>query len=581
MGRNPTSDEFARLKHAFDHAKAENDDLLTERDTHAFVHTRVYREAVNGHRSLLVGRKGSGKTALLLGYKHEQSQRYFAQGAIDIRADDFPLESLFSFFYAHSVSSAERITRSLPQISDLPAFIDPVKLSAYAWGHSLRCAAVYVAADRLLLRGNSVDKELRAILIKARKALNKYMGARRQPRGDSGSEVVFSLLVYFFQSVQGVVDNALGIHTQEISVLLAAITRNITLKLASRLDERVEAAARAISSFLEAEGAKCLLTLDKFDDYYDEFYRRSKKQESVQERRQFLEALLHGLVLATRDLKHDTRFKWLDTLFAVPADKFLELHIRERAELEQAHVLKLQWTPVELYEYVNKRIAYALELPPDSVERAWDVIFPFEVANAKVKDVKEPSFLYVVRHSLWRPREIQMYLRAILAQMEAARGPATEEMFRTAVRNESQQIVRSEFLEEFLSENPGIIALMEKLEGLALKSVMSYADLRRRIAGIKLFETELAPADVMLRLFHMGIIGVRHVFARERRASLDRTITQHRQEVAYRFAYNCTLSDPFTSTSEVVFHPMFFHYLDIKHEKKYVINQMAWDMFFS
>jgi hypothetical protein len=259
----------------------------------------------------------------------------------------------------------------------------------------------------------------------------------------------------------------------------------------------------------------------------------------------------------------------------------LELHIRERAELEQAHVLKIDWTPVELYEYVNKRVSYALDLPPEMRSHAWDALFPFEVTNAKVKDVKEHSFLYIVRHTLWRPREIQMYMHAILERMEAARGPATEEMFRQAVREESQQIVRSEFLEEFLSEYPGMINLMEKLEGLSLKSVMSYADIRRRIAGIRLFDAEMPPADVMLRLFYMGIIGVRHVFARERRTSMDRTITQHRQEVAYRFAYNSSVKDPFNASGDVVFHPMFFHYLDIKHEKKYVVNQLSWDMFFN
>jgi hypothetical protein len=322
LGHNPSNAEFVRLKQAFSRAKAEHDELLTEPDTHAFVHTHVYREAVMGHRSLVIGRKGSGKTALLLGYKHEQGQRYFAQGTIDIRADDFPLEPLFSFFYTNSVTTAERISRSLPKVSDLPAFVDPVRLSAYAWGHSLRCAAVYVASERLLLRGAQLDKSFRTTLTKARKALNKFMGAPKRLHAESGSEVVFALLVYFFQSAQAVIDNTLGIRTEEISVLLAAITRNITLKLAGRLDEKVDAAARAIALYLEAEGAKCLLTLDKFDDYYDEFYRRSQKHEIVRERRAFLEALLHGLVLATRDLKLDLRFKWVDTLFAVPMDKF-------------------------------------------------------------------------------------------------------------------------------------------------------------------------------------------------------------------------------------------------------------------
>jgi hypothetical protein len=152
-------------------------------------------------------------------------------------------------------------------------------------------------------------------------------------------------------------------------------------------------------------------------------------------------------------------------------------------------------------------------------------------------------------------------------------------MFRRVVRTESEQIIRREFLEEFMSEYPGLSGLMKKLETLQLKSVMPYAEVCDRVAGVKLFDESMTAADVMLRLFHMGILGVRQVFARERRDALDPTVTQNREEISYRFCYNCMVNDPLSATGDVAFHPMFFHYLDIRHEQKYVVNQLTWQMF--
>ena len=576
-GYNPTQHELHRLIDAFREAKAEHDQVLAEPSTNAFVHTRAYRDSLDGARSLLIGRKGSGKTALLLGYKTEQETRYFAQGAIDIRADDFPLEALFSFFYTDSVRATKQLA-ALPHVSDLPSFVDPVKLSAYAWGQSLRCAAVYVVTERLL-QDNSVKPDVRKRLLQARRSLNRYIGPKVDTRGASGSDVVFALLVYFFQNTQALIDNTLGIHTQEISVLLAAITRRLTTVFSGRLDKKIEEAARAIAIYMEGHDRRCLLTLDKFDDYYDEFYRQGQKRDSVLQRRDFLSSLLHGLVLAARDLRHDIRFRWVDALFAIPMDKFLELHIRERAELEQGHVLRLEWSPNELYEYVNRRIAYALNQQADEKLRPWERLFPFEVTNGSVKDVKENSFLYIVRHTLWRPREVQMYLRAIFQRMEEQRCAADEEMFRRLVKSEAEQIVRREFVEEFMSEYPGLPGLMKKLEELSLKSVMPYTEVCDRVAGVRLFDESMTAADVMLRLYHMGIVGVRQVLTRERRTGLDPSITQNREEVAYRFSYNSLINDPFSTAGTVVFHPMFFHYLDIRHDERYVVNQLTWQMF--
>jgi hypothetical protein len=578
-GHVPTKAELVRLLEAFREAKAENDPLLLA--DHAFVQTKTYRQALDGYRSLVVGRKGSGKSALLLGFQREREQHYFAHGAIAIRADDFPLEALFSFFYTDSRRAMQKVSKQLSAISDLGGFLEPVKIAAYAWAQTLRCSAVYIAARRLLLNSD-LGPEKAKQLARARKAIGRYIG-QPNSKADSGPEVVFALLVYFFQTVQQVIDQALGIHTHEISVALAAITHAVTLKLNGGLDRRIEDAAKIISSELELERKHCLLTLDRFDDFYDEFYRRSKRADGSQERSEFLASLLEGLVIATRDMKRDPRFKWLDTLFAVPMDKFLELHLRERVDLEQSHILKLEWTPAELRDYVNRRIAHALDLPPEDVDSAWDRIFPFHVTNRTVRDTREDSLLYIIRHTLWRPRELQMYLSALFKRLDerldTTRNAPDEEMIWNVVRTQAEEIIRQEFLEEFGSEYPELPAVVKRLQTLKLRSVMPYTELCDRIGTVKLADEMLSPAETVKRLWQMGILGIREVVPHERREVTDPSVTQNREEVVYRYVYNCSITDPFSPSSDVAFHPMFFEYLEIKHDAPFVVNQLNWDMF--
>ena len=577
----PTAHQLQRLQQAFAELKAENDSLLRTATERAFVHTRVFRAAQDHFRCLLIGRKGSGKTALLLGHESENASRYLTSASVAIRADDFPLEPLFHFFYADFTRAAKAAHEVTHRVTDLGVFSDPVRISAHAWANCLRCSAVFVGANSLLGLGRSLSAEETAILKKGRNAIASHMGLRvRQRTAEaSATEVVFSLLVYFFQAAQAVIDKALGAHTAELAVVLAAATRRLTSYLSKKLDSRITAAARVLHRVLGQDQRQILLTLDKFDDFYDEFYRRTTSAPDREARRHFLADLMHGLVLASRDLVRDPTYSWVDVLFTIPMDKFLELHLREREDLEQAHVLRLEWTPRELLEYANRRIAYALDLPDEQRHQAWKQLFDFDVTNGTVKEVKEDSFLYVVRHSLWKPREIQMYISAVLREMAETRLPADEAMFRRVVKRESEKIIRREFLEEFQSEYPGLLELIKRLEDLQLKTVMTYSDLCDKLGTVRLFREPVSTSEVALRLFYMGVLGVRQVYQAERRQATPKTVTQQREEVAYVYCFNSDSRDPFDEARRVVFHPMFFEFLNVKHSEEYVVNELRWDMF--
>lgn len=573
-GLNPSPDQLSRLKDAFRELKAEQDKYLRQVESRTFVHTQVYRQVRDERKCLLIGRKGAGKTALLVGYRTENRADYLANADIDIIADEFPLEPLFQFFYREVYGKLNK-RAAFGASTDLANFLDPTKVATYAWKQSLTASAVCMAAQQILDSdfADQLSADEKKTLEEALEHILKLLG-NGKGKFDGGA-MLGPFLVYFFTGFTELIEVAIEQSMGSFAALVAKISGQLNLLAKSSTDEALRRPVQQIRQILELHGKKVLLTLDRFDDFYDEFQYR-QGAEMVVEKRAFLAALLKGLVIAARDLQRDAaHFSWMHMIFTIPMDKFLELQLRERADLESNHVVRLEWTPRELYELVNRRIASALDLPAKDIPNAWKILFPFDVTNGSLREVKEDSFLYIVRHSLWNPREIHMYLKALFAEME--KGPADEEMFRRVVRNETENIIRREFIGQFISEFQGLQKVLNKLGNVNLRTVLSYEALCDKLGGLELFDDCRSPDQIAVRLFHMGVLGVR-VKAHRTDGSLP-VITQQKQEVGYRFCFNCDENDPFSPGCEVCIHPMFFEYLNIRHEEPYVVNQLAWEMF--
>lgn len=580
-GLHPSPEQLQRLQAAFRELKAEQDDALRKDSQRNFVHTRVYRMVKHDGRCLLIGRKGAGKTAMLVGYRAENADDYLAEAGIDIIADEFPLEPLFNFFYLDIFKKLKGEQKKLgAKETDLAHFLDPAKVATYAWKQALVASAVCMAAEQILKSdiAQKLNEEERKTLDEAREAVLKLYGGNGAGKNlaGTGGQMLSSLLVFFFGNFNELIEMMMEHSIGTFAGLVAKISGQLSTLAKTNTAESLRKPVQQIRQILDRHQKKILLTLDRFDDFYDEFqYRHDANTDMIYEKRTFLASLLKGLVIAARDLQRDqTNYAWIHMIFTIPMDKFLELQLRERADLESNHVVRLEWSPRELYEMVNRRIATALNLSEKEVPNAWNELFPFDVTNARIREVKEDSFLYILRHSLWNPREVQMYLKALFVALE--QGPADEEMFRRVVRAETENIIRREFIGQFIGEFHGLQKVLNKLSNVQLRTVMPYEDLCDKLSGLELFDDCRTPDQIMLRLFHMGVVGVRMI---ARRGNNLAVITQKKQEIAYRYCFNCDDNDPFAPACDVCFHPMFFEYLNIRHEEAYVVNQLSWEMF--
>ena len=570
-----------RLRGAFKELKAEHDPLLAREGRKSFINTQVYQQVRDERKCLLVGRKGSGKTAMLIGFRNENHRDYLADADIDIIADEFPLEALFNFFYVEVVNQLTKRTNA--QATDLGRFLDPTRVAAYAWHQSLVASALYMASNQILVdpdMGPRLSPGEKRELEEARTKIAKLLGYKKENiangTGNNGGQVLSSMLVYFFTNISEIIEEVVEEAGGSWAGMIAKITLRLTGLLRSGTVVELRKPVQQIKYILDRYHKKVLLTLDRFDDFYDEFSYRHENDDFRIEKRVFLASMLKGLVIAARDLQREpAQYGWMHMIFTIPMDKFLELQLRERADLESNHVVRLEWTPLELYQMVNRRIALALRLSEKEEQNAWKLIFPFDVTNGTVREVREDSFLYLARHTLWNPREVQMYLNALFRTM--AEKEMTEEVFRQVISEETENIIRREFIGQFMGEFQGLQKVLNKLGNVQLRTVMRYEDLCDKLSGMELFEEVRTPDKIVLRLFHMGVLGIR---ANAQRDLFSRpVITQQRLEINYRYCFNTDENDPFSPNCDVCFHPMFFEYLNIRHEEPYVVNQLTWEMF--
>jgi hypothetical protein len=183
------------------------------------------------------------------------------------------------------------------------------------------------------------------------------------------------------------------------------------------------------------------------------------------------------------------------------------------------------------------------------------------------------------------------------------KGYKTEELpkiFRSVVQRESREIIRTELKEEFLREYPGIREIFKKIEVRRSdgkegqrseasrednphithkNAVMEFDDFCHLISGVPLSPEISEVADIALRLYHIGLIGIRKVKPLKQEGAFERTVTQNRQEISYCYFYNSDDDEPIHNDITVAFHPMFFDELGIETTDEYIVNELKWDMF--
>jgi hypothetical protein len=575
----PTPEELSKLILIFKNIKAETDKVLQEHLVDLFVTTDEYFEAQRAGKAIILGRKGSGKTALLLGFSHYHSESYQVISKID--ADEIPITGLYNYYLAdHLKRSAElyKLAKGIAsesELTDLATFINPVRLSTYAWQKAFQDYGLYLACQTAIEYPDcsQTDKDILVQVIKAIKG--KFDDS-------DASAFLYALLTENYDEILELIEGTINTFVGNAwGKLISLITNKLISKFRANPPNNYSEAINIIKERYFKNNWRILINFDRFDDFYDKHYqeiRHSKEQDGS--RRQILSAVLEGLVLAASAIKNHNDYEWLDLLVTIPMDKFMELSLRERARIEFENTIPLQWNPPELFDYANRRIANALGWRIPAGKNPWYYIFPDNITNVAANNIKEDSFLYMVRHTQWKPREIQMYISRLIVRMFSGgiNYQAREAVFREAIQEQSREIIRQEFEPEFKRQYPRLWRLLKQLQASKIFTVMPLSDFMDVISGARLSDDVADKTEVLRRLYHMGIVGVRKLVPTKQR-DIEPTITQNKQEVSYTFFFSSKDHDPFAPNVDICFHPLFFDEIGAVHNEDYIVNELKWDMF--
>lgn len=564
---------FVDLKASFNNPALAGHDYLST----ILVKTTTFFRIESQLAHVVIGRKGSGKSTITQVLPLMHPDRY--QGIINIVADEFNLESLYSLY-------SDRQFRS-----DADAAVSRDVAFELTWEALLMLAAM---DESIRLADREVLSEVQVRLLEPiRQFIEKIRGT-----SSNSSLGVGDLFNYAFSKIMEFVRDCIDGARSDPSVFLVDI--GVRFNRARYLHfvfgkEVLEPFRHLVRTFLR----RFLITLDGFDTAFDKFRLESIRMnddEKLRRRAHFevdwLRSLL-SLALRARDRRDDYFYGVLDFCIAAPKDRFMEVTRVERDSYRHWHRwCTLNWSGIELSILLRKRlevlISYQTKKQSSPRERLEEVLrqkalrgMPNEVDfDYNGKRISMPLFMYVLRHTFWRPREVLIYYAALLALVEDMKrwgDQVTADVVRKCVKATTRKIIESEFLSEFHSTVVNIEEIVRAFKKMPL--VMPFDTLKKKLLNLdfKFASGSLYEVDLVSKikfLYEIGFLGVKADRQMREQFGLDLEHAFYFNEGAYLLIGT---DEGDMESWEFLIHPIFIEYLRLDPGGHDLVLQYNWE----
>ncbi len=519
------SDEFETLKNDFMQIllfetkhevvkkkfEEENFDELTEK---IFVKTQSFQSAYDQNRIILIGRKGSGKSTIAAQIHRKREKTY--KSNIDLHVDKFNLNMIGNLIYTQKFAS------------DINSIISQDRFFSLIWLHY-----IYLQSMKILLqdsRNGSHVVDISASVSVIERKLSDLQG-----ESSGGGKVQLENYWPDFVWIVGKIVNLV-----EVAIKQARTDEpSFHSDMASFFDvDNISNELFGKELFHEFRCCvdKCkrkfLFTLNGFDTEFDSFrvetQRRHLPEDEVIFRNQLEIDWLRGLLHSVLDMRTGITAlaSKIDFCLTVPKDRFVEVRQTERDDYRYRNLAAdIKWTAIELALLLNKRIETINDFEPKKpispIERfdyAMSKAYPeiplrieFQYGNVRIST---SLFVYLLRHTFWRPRDLMFLLAQIVTTMKLLRKRRRKmnvEIIRKAVARATYGIVRSEFINEFQSVCINIRTIISTFQ--RCDNIVDYANLEKRIGKLNFefvdsrFAVTTSMPEKVKFLFEIGFLG--------------------------------------------------------------------------
>lgn len=504
-----------------------------------YVEESNFRALLDNQYTVITGEKGSGKTALIKGLTLKHAERF--THIININFDE---DISFSPVAEH-LSTIAKTTG-----------IDALRLMLSYWQYALvievmkevigekRLQVLPIEIDvyNYLVSNKHIEEDFFSRLLNlcttAWRMIEVFTRPKSQPDRDAYPHMispdVLSQIRHF------------PLHSQEFARLMPRF-----------------------ADYLKEKKHLILVTLDGFD-----ILRVTSRDDFGK-----LALILEGLIGAIYRLSTGAMF--METILnkaLVPYDIYLGLALRDADKYESRYT-HIRWDYTALQEFLRRRIFRCLEFDRTvPFEYAWHEVMPKTVRNT-VLPVEEQSYDYILRHTLYRPRHIQVHLQMI---GEAYPGRViTGEMVSEVMKESTKRLVRYLMAEHSMT-HPKMHQFIMHFRGKP--NVWDYGSLRKFIGKIlsSLSVSEFTPEDKIDVLYCIGFLGLKREVCRE--AKLAGVFFRYRPpllEGSDEKAYVCdfhhvapekNITHGLEDSAEIVIHPMFYDYCGISVRDDLIIG---------
>jgi hypothetical protein len=553
------------------------DPSLVEHLGDILIKTLYYRKVANQEVFFLIGRKGSGKTLTSLALALEPKGTYVSH--IAVNANDFSLQPLYA------------LIQNLQLQSDLKNVFTRHRMFEFAW----EAFIISCCIDALYQQATDKrwDDQQRRLIDELRNFVQDVVGNQISRQLEN---VQFALFVYCFNQIQLFIEDVIQKARADPKYfysdiqLLSSLNAYLEFVFGAK---RLDILHELLNSLKDR---KFLMTFDGIDWAFDKFRKESIFQKSdLQERSLFEKDWLGALLRSVLDIKKSVNHPYdlgnaIDFCITIPEDRFIEVTRAERDSIEYRPVLcHMNWSGIELADLLRKRLELMTETKAEKARTPElrltalmknQLRYIPEVISVTINDrtYAMPLFCYVLRHTLWRPREILTYYAKILAAcefMKKKKAQVTSRFLSQVVNSQTTSLVEDEFIGEFSSTIVNIDEIVRAFT--RKKQIITYDEIEEALRGIEFkwatgVEGHEDTCTKIRILYRLGFLGV---YADEKMCTA--------LNIHHKHAFVFNEGDDFVRSTdtigfrywEYIIHPLFTQYLNL--DRSEMILPLTWE----
>lgn len=541
-----------------------------------FIKTEAYNKIVKQQKYLIIGRKGSGKTTVKNTIVDITGDRY--KGIISIIADQFSIDQTYELLFNNNKINSD-MNNCLSQI-------DTYKI---LWNAFIILYCILVVYKEYLNNNLSCNDQLEHIE-SIERTLLEIFGNKKNILDLKDEDATNTIYFHVLSNLENYIEHIIKRSRNDIKFYKTDIklwySKDGFLKYLIGDDT-----FRDFYCILGYCQRKIFITLDGFDTNFEIFKKTTLQIDNEFEKRrriQFENLWLTVFVESLLELKTTPKLnRIIDLCLTLPVDRIETIkNINRDFYKYHAYTVALSWNSKDLINLIIRRLEYLNSMKlsgSDSINvddlndimRNYYPAIPELIQLDRSGFVNMPLFLYILRKSFWRPRDIIRYYGCILS-LSISQKKLDDVSIKRAIKDEALRIIQDEFFGEFSSIYTNLKIIVNLFD--SRNQILSFGELYDILKNNDIIiDGSVCESDFVKKLRILYLIGFLGV-----KLSSDFKETQYLyDEYAFVFTEGTSLLRILESEKkyqcEFVIHPIFTEYLFLQVDYDTIICNYTWE----